>query len=396
MPKYENEDVLRERATPFLERLRDEGFEASVWFARDNMLKIDIQRDGSDCGPVLIYYKSSVDAFSIGGHEMRDQSLFGKVEALFHESASVGDLPGYHVYVDGSCKNGGIGYGWVLYLDGNVQKETSGSVDKSPSGHQVVGELKAAVDALDWCEQNGIESVSVHYDYEGIEKFATGEWNASERLTKRYAHLMQNCPVEVTWVDEEGHAGVVGNERADDLAGQGATSAGGASGEKSAKTDRLEELRTVVDDFLQTADLGMQVSLDFKGIKDENYARIVVHRGGEKGYMHIYNTKKRHLWPLFQNIDDNLQERLEQAWKAHRRSRDRLSPKEQAAQSAKHFYEIYEPYRDENRFDFVYFARALEDALTHTERAEKELQQYRFQFDQLEEVFKSLPLDPNE
>ena len=94
------------------------------------------------------------------------------------------------VYVDGSFNSSKrtCGYGIVFVdKDNNVKKEMSGKLtdDIYISFHQVSGELIAVVEAMSYCQDNGITDVVIHYDYLGIENWPSGKWKANKKLTQQ-------------------------------------------------------------------------------------------------------------------------------------------------------------------------------------------------------------------
>ena len=62
--------------------------------------------------------------------------------------------------------------------------------------------------------------VVIHYDYEGIEKWATGVWSAKNPHTKKYAAFMKRMQekIEVIFQKVKAHSGDFYNERVDKLA----------------------------------------------------------------------------------------------------------------------------------------------------------------------------------
>jgi ribonuclease H-related protein len=55
------------------------------------------------------------------------------------------------------------------------------------SQRNVAGEILAVRHGLSWCREHGIERVSVYYDYEGLEAWVTGRWQARNPFTAAYA-----------------------------------------------------------------------------------------------------------------------------------------------------------------------------------------------------------------
>lgn len=76
--------------------------------------------------------------------------------------------------------------------------------------------------ALFYAIKNDIKSLEVCYDYDGIRKWVTGEWNAKKRITRLYRDWMRNkietFHILVQWTHITGHTGNPGNEAADSLA----------------------------------------------------------------------------------------------------------------------------------------------------------------------------------
>ena len=74
--------------------------------------------------------------------------------------------------------------------------------------------------AVQWAFENGYSSVVLHYDYEGIEKWATGVWSAKNPHTKKYAAFMRNRQekMEVIFQKVRAHSGDYYNEQVDQLA----------------------------------------------------------------------------------------------------------------------------------------------------------------------------------
>ena len=77
---------------------------------------------------------------------------------------------------------------------------------------------------LSWCQEHGVEAVDVFFDYAGIENWATGRWQAKNEFTQVYARFVQMCDIIIRWHKVKSHSGNYWNDRADELAKQGAGS----------------------------------------------------------------------------------------------------------------------------------------------------------------------------
>jgi RimK family alpha-L-glutamate ligase len=130
----------------------------------------------------------------------------------------------YQAYVDGSFIDGSVGYGAVILDQGTVKTEISGSVNdpEAVSSRQVGGEIEAVIEVLDWCKHENISEIAIFYDFQNIEKWATGEYKTNTPMTRRYKKYIDECGVSITWIKVESHTGVELNDRADELAKAGA------------------------------------------------------------------------------------------------------------------------------------------------------------------------------
>lgn len=84
----------------------------------------------------------------------------------------------------------------------------------------VAGELLGAIYVCRWAINNAYTSIKLYYDYEGIEKWASGEWKAKNIITKRYIEEMQKIkPVlSINFNKVAAHTNNTYNEMADQLA----------------------------------------------------------------------------------------------------------------------------------------------------------------------------------
>lgn len=126
-------------------------------------------------------------------------------------------------YVDGSYKadTEEFSYGAILFLNGE-EIEFSGA-DYNPDVkdmRNVAGELKGAMVMMNYCIKNNIPALEIHHDYEGIAKWARGEWKTNKPGTKMYKEYYDRISdkLDVTFVKVKGHSGDTNNDRADKLA----------------------------------------------------------------------------------------------------------------------------------------------------------------------------------
>ena len=84
----------------------------------------------------------------------------------------------------------------------------------------VAGELLGALLATSIACKSGFSSVKLRYDYEGVEKWVTGEWKATNIYTKQYVNQMREKQslISINFMKIRAHSGDYYNEIADNLA----------------------------------------------------------------------------------------------------------------------------------------------------------------------------------
>lgn len=126
-------------------------------------------------------------------------------------------------YVDGSFNavDKSYGAGIVLIFDnGEVRScSNSGNHPAFIKSRNVAGEVLAAVTAIAICNKmENIEKLTIHYDYSGIECWATGVWRANAPISKVYQDAVKSAKYPLEFKKVKAHSGNEWNELADRLA----------------------------------------------------------------------------------------------------------------------------------------------------------------------------------
>lgn len=132
-------------------------------------------------------------------------------------------------YVDGSYNDSlkKYAFGCVFILpDGHIYTEYgNGDNPQSLEQRNVTGEMLGAMYAVKFAMFNGFRAIEIRYDYQGIEKWVTGEWRSKTELTQKYAAAMRGWSksIAITFTKVAAHTNVKYNELADRMAKMGLT-----------------------------------------------------------------------------------------------------------------------------------------------------------------------------
>lgn len=221
-------------------------------------------------------------------------------------------LFGHHIYVDGSYKEGQVGYGYIVLEDGEKIHEDRGLVTGKidSSSNQVGGEIMAVQKALLWCQERGVQSVTIHCDLEAMIYWAKGIYKTNIPLTKNFKAFLDTCAIEITWHKVEAHSGEPFNEEVDRLAKEGAS-----LGRETEGIDREDERdvnqmgRLSLDTLEEVAHQFAQAlrergyTPEERGLFNKQCAKILLHHEGRRlGHFNLYATKKKGLVPRYHEI----------------------------------------------------------------------------------------------
>ena len=128
------------------------------------------------------------------------------------------------VYVDGSYNHSIPKYAFgcvFIKPDGSVIKRRgNGNSQESLALRNISGEMLGAMYAVRVAIKSGYKKVIVYYDYEGIEKWATGVWGTHKNLTTKYADEMKRLAgmINISYKKVAAHTHNYYNDMVDALA----------------------------------------------------------------------------------------------------------------------------------------------------------------------------------
>lgn len=129
-----------------------------------------------------------------------------------------------NIYVDGSYSKNNLsgGYGCVIVKNNKIIHTISNPIviNDVENLWNVAGEIEGSLAGIEWAINNNYNSVSIYYDYAGIENWANGSWKAKKDLTKFYVDKIKkySSKIKLSFVKVKAHSGDEYNELADQLA----------------------------------------------------------------------------------------------------------------------------------------------------------------------------------
>ncbi|MDR2425672.1 MAG: reverse transcriptase-like protein [Endomicrobium sp.] len=246
---------------------------------RDYMLIAEVSKNGQNYGKLLIYYKPSKNTYSIK-KQIKNEKISVIIDNAWNNlngNSTYDARSGiYEAFVDGSYIAGAAGYGAVIYLGDELKAEITGII-LNVEFRQFGGELQSVIEVLKWCFANKVLKVRINYDYQGIEKFATGEWKPKNNLSKEYVSFIKNANINIEWRHIKSHTGNKKNDEADVLAKKAAMSV------SSTVSKKFVNLKNKALNFI-----------NFINHTSKFYAQYVVSENCEINKIKIKNKETKH------------------------------------------------------------------------------------------------------
>ena len=148
------------------------------------------------------------------------KSFGSRAEAEAWISGMEAPVPdGIRVFVDGSFSPDFPKSGWAFVVTENDVEIARGSgiTAFDAESRNIDGEVMASFQAMRWLDSND-KTGTICHDYEGIARWAKGEWQAKSNIAKRYVVAAQPYLHRVSFEKVEAHTGVKWNELVDKLA----------------------------------------------------------------------------------------------------------------------------------------------------------------------------------
>ena len=184
-------------------------------------------RVGKNPGIYMSWDECKENVHGFGGAEYKSFPTLSEAESFMmgrKSDNSVAVRDGAAVaYVDGSynVKTTEFSYGAVIFIGDTVVEMSKAFLDPELAAmRNVAGEIMGARAAMEYCIEQGIRKLDIYYDYQGIEKWCTGDWKTTKPGTTKYKEYYDSIKarLDVRFVKVKGHSGDKYNDRADKLA----------------------------------------------------------------------------------------------------------------------------------------------------------------------------------
>ncbi|WP_195953141.1 viroplasmin family protein [Clostridium saudiense] len=197
------------------------------FYAVKNGRNIGIYNSWNECKKQIDGFKGAIYKSFLSEKEAEEFIGNKKNEniSILHcnDDEKVNESEGAIAYVDGSYSDSYnfYSYGVVIIHKNNIIRFSGkdNREDDLPM-RNVAGELLGAIEAIKWALNNNINDIYLHYDYEGIEKWANGLWKANKSGPKMYKHFIEKVKnlINIHFIKVKAHSGIKYNEEADLLA----------------------------------------------------------------------------------------------------------------------------------------------------------------------------------
>lgn len=154
--------------------------------------------------------------------EMAEDFIAGREsEITTNNEQLISSSDGIIAYVDGSYNDEQDMVGYGVYLVYNNQTEVMyGHFKQRNGGRNVEGEVAGSLAAIRYAFEHNMP-ITLFYDYQGIECWATGAWKRNKSYTIKYHDEIKDLlskGLKLKFGHTKSHTGIIGNEYVDRLA----------------------------------------------------------------------------------------------------------------------------------------------------------------------------------
>lgn len=188
-------------------------------------------KEGKKPGIYTTWDEAKAQVEGVGGAVYKSFKTLEEAEAFMEYEKPVPPpvseaVNAIEAYVDGSFDRvkGRYSFGAAIVQNGEVidTLQRAGNNPIYVESGQNAGEVFGCLHAVQWAINKGYDTIYVYYDFEGIEKWISGEWKAKKQVSQDYVEHFRELSeyIDVEFVKVKAHSGVQFNELADQLAAE--------------------------------------------------------------------------------------------------------------------------------------------------------------------------------
>lgn len=211
-------------------------------------------------------------------------------------------------FVDGSYSTDADGrekysFGAVLITQNAIENLYKAFVwNQYMDSRNIAGEIAGVKEVISWAVKTNKSKIKIFYDYEGIEKWALGQWKANSITAKDYKKFFDEHEkkINIEFEHVKAHTGIKYNEQADKLAKIAISS----QCYKTYQDGSVYFWGYSKEEWIQIV-LELKLLLWDKSTKDEEiiieeeikeyHKRLIICLGGQKVVINCYSSKKSYV-----------------------------------------------------------------------------------------------------
>ncbi|BAK81094.1 ribonuclease HI [Candidatus Arthromitus sp. SFB-rat-Yit] len=187
---------------------------AKKFYAIKKGYKIGIFESWDEC-------KKNIDGYS--GAVYKSFKTLDEAEKFLNDNEKSFDSTNLIAYVDGSYNSDTKEYSYgMVIINGDHEEHFCEKFDDKEmcEMRNVAGEIMGSMSAMKYCLENNFQSITICYDYEGIEKWCKGYWKANKSGTQNYKRYYDRVKdqIHIVFRKVRAHSGDKYNDLADKLA----------------------------------------------------------------------------------------------------------------------------------------------------------------------------------
>lgn len=195
------------------------------------MLKYYAVKEGKKTGIYTTWHEAKAQVEGVSGAVCKSFKTLEKADSFMKYKKPAPPpvseaINAIEAYVDGSFDRvkGRYSFGVAIVQNDEVidTLQRAGNNPIYVESGQIAGEVFGCLHAVQWAISKGYDTIYIYYDFEGIEKWISGESKARKQVSQDYVEYFRELAkhIGVEFVKVKAHSGILLNEFVDQLAAE--------------------------------------------------------------------------------------------------------------------------------------------------------------------------------